>query len=173
MTTIAKTANTIIPMLLKEMEKEAATTRKMLSRIPDDKYDWKPHEKSMNIRSLATHIAELPTWVSLALTTNELDFAANPYEPKAINNTKDLVAYFETCLAEGKAELEKAKEDTLWEDWTLRNGDQVYSISSKAEVIRMAYSQIVHHRAQLGVYLRLLNVPIPGSYGPSADDMSF
>lgn len=160
----------IIPILLKEMDQEAQTTRKMLGRVPDDKYDWKPHEKSMTIRQLATHIAELPSWVSMALTTEELDFASNPYQPVVINSTAELLDYFERCLADGKAHLESATEEQLKGQWTLREGDRIYSTSSKLEVIRMSFSQIVHHRAQLGVFLRLLNIPIPGSYGPSADE---
>lgn len=160
----------LIQLLEKEMEQEAQTTRKMLSRIPDDKYDWQPHPKSMTIRRLATHVAELPTWVSMVLNTTELDFAANPYQPVPIKNTAELLDYFEKSLADGKAQLAQATEEQLWEDWTLRNGEQIYSTDSKADVIRMTYCQIVHHRAQLGVYLRLLNIPIPGSYGPSADE---
>jgi uncharacterized damage-inducible protein DinB len=162
----------MIPMLMKELEMEAQTTRKMLSIVPNDKYDWKPHEKSMTIRSLATHLAELPTWVNITFTTNELDFATNKYDPKVINNTKDLLAYFETNLEEAKASFKKANEKMLNDSWTMRNGDQIYFTNSKAEVIRMTYCQIVHHRAQLGVFLRLLNIPIPGSYGPSADEGS-
>ncbi|OQP47900.1 damage-inducible protein DinB [Niastella yeongjuensis] len=161
----------IIPMLLKEMEQEAQTTRKMLSRIPDDKFSWKPQEKSMTIRQLATHIAELPGWVSFTLTTSELDFAANPYEPTIIDTTAGILEAFEKAYAEGKAHLEKATEDDLLPNWTLRNGEEIYSVSTKAEVIRMTFCQIVHHRAQLGVFLRLLDIPIPGSYGPSADEM--
>jgi uncharacterized damage-inducible protein DinB len=164
---------TQVKALLKEMEQEAQTTRKMLSRIPEDKYDWKPHEKSMNLRQLAGHLAELPGWVTMTLTTSELDFASNPYQVPPIYNSETLMDYFETTLADGKQHLEKATEKDLEPNWTLRNGDQVYSVRSKAEVIRMTYCQIVHHRAQLGVFLRLLNVPIPGSYGPSADEMSF
>jgi uncharacterized damage-inducible protein DinB len=160
-------------MLLKEMDNEATTTRKMLERVPDDKYNWKPHEKSMTIGNLTTHIAELPTWVSMVLTSSELDFAANPYEAKKISNTSDLLKLFEESLEDGKAHLATATEKDLEPDWTLRNGDQVYSVNKKGEVIRMTYCQIVHHRAQLGVYLRLLNIPIPGSYGPSADEMNF
>lgn len=163
----------LIQALLKEMNQEAETTRKMLARVPDDKYDWQPHEKSMSIRRLATHIAELPSWVSMTLTTSELDFAQNPYSVPTINHTKELLAYFEQSLEDGRSYLEKATEKDLEGDWTLRNGNQIYSVHSKAEVIRMTYCQIVHHRAQLGVYLRLLNVPIPGSYGPSADEMDF
>lgn len=162
----------MIQTLLKEMDSEAKTTRKMLERIPDDKYSWKPHPKSMTIEQLSTHIAELPTWVSMVLTTSELDFASSPYEAKHISNTKDLLKLFEKSLADGKTHLQNATEKDLEPDWTLRNGDQVYSVNSKGEVIRMAYCQIVHHRAQLGVFLRLLNVPIPGSYGPSADEMN-
>jgi uncharacterized damage-inducible protein DinB len=163
----------IIQMLLKEMNNEANTTRKMLSRVPTDKFDWKPHQKSMSLKQLATHVAELPGWVDMALNTSELDFASNPYSPVEVKDTEDLLSYFEKTLEQGKTALSAASEDQLTEMWTLRNGDQVYSTEPKADVIRMAYSQTVHHRAQLGVYLRLLDVPIPGSYGPSADEMSF
>ncbi len=127
----------------------------------------------MTIEHLTTHIAELPGWVSMVLTTAELDFAANPYEQKKIAKTVDLLKLFEEILADGKAHLAKATENDLEPNWTLRNGEQIYSVNTKGEVIRMTYCQIVHHRAQLGVYLRLLNIPIPGSYGPSADEMNF
>ncbi len=163
----------IVKMLLKEMDQEAITTRKMLSVIPDDKYGWKPHEKSMTIEQLSTHIGELPTWVSMAINTSELDFATSPYEGKKIGSTKALLELFETSLADGRSQLEKVSESQLMDSWTLRNGADIYNVSPKHEVIRMTFSQITHHRAQLGVFLRLLNVPIPGSYGPSADDMSF
>ena len=159
-----------INIFLQELDREAITTRKMLERVPNDKYDWKPHEKSMSIRQLATHIAELPSWVSMALTTDELDFAKSGYNPKKINNSAELVEYFESALKDGRSQLQRATEDQLDQQWTLRNGEQVYDVSPKSDVIRMTYSQIIHHRAQLGVYLRLLNVPIPGSYGPSADE---
>src|SRR6218665_1194992 len=161
----------LIPMLLKEMEHEAQTTRKMLACVPDDKYDWKPHPKSMTIRQLVSHIAELPTWVTMAVTTDGLDFATTPYQPVPISNTKELLEFFEKCLADGKEHLAKTDEKTLEEIWTLRNGEEIYMQSTKAETVRHSYSQIVHHRAQLGVFLRLLNIPIPGSYGPSADEM--
>ena len=163
----------IIPMLLKEMEQEAKTTRKMLERIPDDKYDWKPHTKSMSLRQLSTHIAESPTWVAMVLNTTELDFASSPYEPVSINSTAQLLDLFEKSLADGKAGLSKATEEQLLPNWTLRNGEEIYSVSTRYEFIRLTYCQVVHHRAQLGVFLRLLDIPIPGSYGPSADDMSF
>ena len=160
-----------IQIFLKEMDQEAEITRKMLERVPNDNYDWKPHRKSMTIKSLATHIAELPTWVSMTLHTSELDFATSPYQPVDISRTTDLLGYFEKSLAAGRSDLEKATEEELTKNWVLRNGEEIYSSSSKGEVIRMTYNQIVHHRAQLGVYLRLLDIPIPGSYGPSADEM--
>lgn len=163
---------TIIELLKRELEQEAITTRNMLSRIPDDKYDWKPHEKSMNIRSLSAHIAELPTWVSMTFKTDELDFEKNPYELPKLNSTKELLEYFEKNLEEGRTELKEENTKLLDKPWTLRSGATIYNTSPKIDVIRMSLSQIIHHRAQLGVYLRLLNVPIPGSYGPSADEMS-
>lgn len=163
----------IIPQLLKELEQEAVTTRKMLSRIPDNKFDWKPHEKSMSMLQLATHIAELPSWTAMAFNIDELDFATMDWTPTPISNNADLLTVFEKSLAEGKASLSAITEDDLLPNWTLRNGEQILSVTSKYEVVRMSYSQTTHHRAQLGVYLRLLNIAIPGSYGPSADEPSF
>jgi uncharacterized damage-inducible protein DinB len=163
----------ILALLSKELETEAAITRKMLERVPSDKMDWKPHEKSMNMKSLTVHIAELPSWVKMALTTSELDFATIPYEPTEANDSGDLIRIFEKSLQEGKEALQSAKEDDLWPSWVLRNGEQIYSTMTKYEVIRHSFAQTIHHRAQLGVFLRLLNIPIPGSYGPSADEMNF
>ena len=160
----------IIEVLLSEMEQEAQTTRKMLSRVPVDKGDWKPHEKSMPLKKLAVHVAELSAWVAMALTTDGLDFAANPYEQEKVSSTSELLAHFERSFDSGKKELQKTNEDVLKQTWVLRNGDVILNSSSKLEVVRMSFSQIVHHRAQLGVYLRLLDIPIPGSYGPSADE---
>ena len=162
----------IIPMLLKELENEAQTTRKMLSRVPDDKFSWQPHEKSMTLQRLATHLAELPGWVNLVLNTTELDFAKGEYNPQPVQNKEDLIEFFERAYEEGRNRLSRAKEEDLLPDWTMRNGEEIYDVRNKGEVIRMTYCQIVHHRAQLGVYLRLLNIPIPGSYGPSADEMN-
>src|SRR5258708_11604042 len=151
---------TIIESLLKEMDQEAATTRKMLACVPDDKYDWQPHEKSMTVRRLATHIADIPSWVEMAICDDELDFSNTTHKEPEINNTKELLNYLEECVVKGHAALANANEEQLDHLWTMRNGEQVFMVSTKGEVIRMSYSQIVHHRAQLGVFLRLLNVPI-------------
>ena len=161
--------STIKP-LLKELEQEAQTTRKLLERVPTAYFSWQPHKKSMTVQQLATHIAELPSWITMAVTTDGLDFAATPYEPKELHNSAELMSYFEESLVDGRTHLADTTEDTLEEAWTLRNGEQILQVATKGEIVRMAYCQIVHHRAQLGVFLRLLDIPIPGSYGPSADE---
>ena len=160
---------TFIEFFRQQFIEEGATTRKMLSRIPDDKFDYKPHVKSMDIKRLATHIADLPGWLHFTLTTDELDFQ-QPYEVSEINSTKDLIDFFEKRYNDGLSALVPENEQLLDNPWTLRNGEKIYSTSPKIDVIRMALSQQIHHRAQLGVFLRLLDVPIPGSYGPSADE---
>jgi uncharacterized damage-inducible protein DinB len=164
---------TQIALIQKELEREALTTRKMLALVPAEKFDWKPHPKSMAMMNLATHIAELPTWVSMVLNTDELDFAANEYKPTIVKDNAELMELFEKSLEDARAQLAIGKEDTLGKEWVLRMGEQILSKGSKADMIRISLSQIIHHRAQLGVYLRLLDIPIPGSYGPSADDNGF
>src|SRR6476660_1714254 len=124
---------TLIDMFLKEMNQEAVATRKVLSAVPNDKFDWQPHSKSMKIRALATHIAELPTWVTLALTTDELDFAASPYEQTMINSTQELMELFEKSLADGRSQLIPENENKMGEPWTLRSGETVFSTNTKAE----------------------------------------
>ena len=162
----------IIPVLLKELEKENVTTRAMLSRIPDSIYDWQPHPKSMTVRALSTHLAELPSWVDMVLHTDGLNFAKMDYTPTVINHTDDLLALYDKSYEAGHAALKNADPDELAKTWTLSNGDKVLAEDNKLETLRMVYCQIVHHRAQMGVFLRLNNVPIPPSYGPSADEGS-
>lgn len=163
----------IIELLLTEFDQEAQITRKMLALVPKEKFDWAPHEKSMNMKALASHIAELPSWVKLGLETEELDFATAPYEPATIEDIPAILALFEKSYAEGKASLSGITEEYLNGRWLLRTAETIHADMSKYEIIRHSFSQITHHRAQLGVYLRLLNIPIPGSYGPSADDQNF
>jgi uncharacterized damage-inducible protein DinB len=160
----------ITALLIKELLAEAEITRKMLSRIPNEKFGWRPHEKSMTIKSLATHIAELPAWITMAIKTDGLDFEENPYAPQDIDDTNNLLVHFEESLASGIQSLKEVNIETLDKDWILKSGKTILSKSSKYETIRMSFAQIIHHRAQMGVYLRLLNIPIPGSYGPSADE---
>ena len=163
---------TIIEFFKQQFIEEAATTRKMLSRVPDEQYNYKPHEKSMVMKNLVTHIADLPGWIHFTITTDELDFQKS-YEMPDISNTKDLLAYFDKRYNDGLSVLVAGNEKVLNKPWTLRNGETIYSTQPKVDVLKMAISQQIHHRAQLGVYLRLLDVPIPGSYGPSADENDF
>lgn len=159
--------------LLQELNNESVVTRKMLERIPADAYTYQPHVKSMTISQLAGHIAELPQWVSLAFDTDGLDFAASPYTPPVWKDNAELLAFHEQNLKEAQISLENASEADLLPEWVLRNGDEVLLTVTKGGMVRQALSQIIHHRAQLGVYLRLLDIPIPGTYGPSADEQNF
>ena len=162
--------NPIVAFFEDQVRAEAIITRKFLNIIPEDKYDWKPHPKSMQVERLATHIAELPGWIPMAIKTDVLDFAASDYKPKPTKNNKDLLALFEENQKKALDALSKTTDAFLQNSWTMKNGDLIYFTITKEEVIRMAMSQTIHHRAQLGVFLRLLDIPIPGSYGPSADD---
>jgi uncharacterized damage-inducible protein DinB len=162
---------TFMESFLKELEHESIGTRKMLALVPADKGDWKPHEKSMKLKDLAGHIADMPTWITMSIETDGLDFATAPYNPPSCNGGEELVAYYNKNVEEAKQLLQKSDDSILEKRWVLSNGDMVLADLSKLESIRHAYCQTVHHRAQLGVYLRLLNIPIPGVYGPSADEM--
>ncbi len=163
----------IIPLVHKELEAEISILRKFLERVPVDKFDWKPHEKSMSVQTLAVHLAEIPGWIGLGLTTEELDFATTPYTPAIVSNTKELLAVLNKSWEESKAALNKAQEEDLLPKWTMRSGDQIFMVMTKYELIRHALGQIIHHRAQLGVYFRLLGIPVPGTYGPTADNQGF
>ncbi|WP_291914804.1 DinB family protein [Chitinophaga sp. CB10] len=160
----------IIELLLQELKNESSTTRKMLQRVPDGKFDWKPHEKSMTMGRLATHLAEVSGWIPMVLDTDEINFSENDFKPKVVGSNAELLEFFEEELQKGEAALSKATEADLQRNWTMRSGDEISSSSSKYEVMRMIFGQMIHHRAQLGYDLRLLDVPIPGSYGPSADE---
>ena len=163
---------TFIEFFKNQFSAEGANTRKMLSRVPDDQFNYKPHPKSMDMKRLVTHIADLPGWIHMTFTSDELDFA-KPYDQPEVNSNEKLMAYFEQRYNDGLSTLVPENEAVLNKPWTLRNGDKIYSTDPKIEIIRMSLSQQIHHRAQLGVYLRLLDIPIPGSYGPSADENNF
>jgi uncharacterized damage-inducible protein DinB len=160
----------IIPFLLKELEQEAITTRKFLNLVKPENFQWKPHKKSMSVKQLSTHIAELPGWIDLAINTDGIDFSENSYKPSHAESTQDLLNILENSLQKANAALLKTNEDDLLLTWTISNGKDILQAMTKYEAIRHSFSQTTHHRAQLGVFLRLLDIPIPGSYGPSADD---
>ena len=157
--------------LISELQYEAATTRKILERIPEDKFDWKPHEKSMPMGRLAVHVAEMTDWAKEAVTTDELDFANQEYKPFEPRTTADLVEYFDEKINDAIEALSKTSDEAMMENWTLRNGDQIYFTMMRIQVLRgMVFNHIIHHRGQLSVYLRLNDIPVPAMYGPSADE---
>ena len=157
--------------LLAELKHEAATTKKMLALVPLDKSDWKPHAKSMPLGRLASHVAELSSWISPTLMYDTLDFAVNKYVPFVPSSTEDLLAFHDKNVADAEQGLNNFSDDRLNEMWTMRNGEQVYFTMPKGVVVRsFCFNHLVHHRAQLGVYLRMLDIALPGSYGPTADE---
>lgn len=154
-----------------ELEHEAATTRKCLERIQPKNFDWKPHEKSMTFGRLATHIAEMYGWVKDTIEKPELDFATMDYKPFEPQTTAELVEFFDGKVAEAVESLKNAAEETFMENWTMRNGEEIYFEMMKIQVLRgFVFNHIVHHRGQLSVYLRMNDIPVPALYGPSADE---
>lgn len=153
-----------------ELQHEAATTRKILERIPAEKFDWKPHEKSMAFGQLATHVADMFGWFPATLETDELDFSKGYDQPKPAT-TEDLVNIFDKNVAAAIETLKNTSDETFGQNWTLRNGEQIFFEMPKRQVLRgMVMNHIVHHRGQLSVYLRLNDIPVPAMYGPSADE---
>ena len=167
----ATSSNNIASAFIAEIEPEAAVARKCLERVPADKFDWKPHEKSMTFGRLAVHVAEMFGWVDVALTTDELDFAVNPETPFEPKTTDELVAYLDKEISKAKSRLAQTPDEAFMHDWTLRAGEMVYFTLPKIVVMRnVVLNHIYHHRGQLSVYLRMNDIPVPSIYGPSADE---
>jgi uncharacterized damage-inducible protein DinB len=165
-------AMTLGQILKSELLHEAVSTRKMLERIPAEKMTWKPHEKSMALGRIAGHIVEMFGWTNPVLTQDEIDFA-NPYAPKVYNNAAELVADFDKNIAEAAELLGSVSNETMGESWALRNGEHVIVELPKAAIMRtLVMNHIIHHRGQMAVYLRLLDIPVPSVYGPSADEQT-
>ena len=159
--------------LKRELKQEYETTKRFIDSFPDGKNDYAPHDKSMKMMPLATHIAEVFAWPAMILNTSEVDFAKGDYQPTILNSKEELQKKLEDDYNAGKEALENVDESALDPKWTMRMGDQVLAEWSKYGAIRHSLDQITHHRAQLGVYYRLNDIPVPGSYGPSADEQSF
>lgn len=154
---------------LPELEQEASGTRKMLEAIPEDKLAYQPHPKSMTLGRLASHVAELYHWIAVTMQTPELNLAG--MQPVLQDSKDQILEKFEQNLADARAALEATDDAHLMQSWTLRMGDHVIFTMPRMVVLRnVMFNHIVHHRAQLQVYLRMLDVPVPGLYGPSADD---
>ena len=165
---------TLCEMLLPEFDEEMVPTRKILERVPEDKFTWKPHEKSMTMVRLATHVAELPSWAIFTIGQDSLDIAppgAPPYQPPKINARQDLLDIFDKNIVAARAAIAGAKDDHLMKPWSLLAGGQVIFTLPRYTVLRRTViNHLVHHRAQLAVFLRLNNAPLPAIYGPSADE---
>jgi uncharacterized damage-inducible protein DinB len=157
--------------LIAELKHESALTKKILERVPIDKKDWKPHEKSMSIGRLATHIGENTTWISRIVNADEFDFKQNQFTPHTAETQEELIGIFQKNLDAAITDLEKMAPGDFDKIWTVRVGDQVmYQLPKKAAIRGWAFSHMIHHRGQLSVFLRLLDVPVPGMYGPTADE---
>lgn len=160
--------------LLPEFDHEMAGTRKTLERVPDDKLDWKPHAKSMTVRQLALHLALFPSWMTDTLEKTSFDYApvgGEPYKPPVVNSRHHLLEIFDRDLAKAREKLKGASDAQLMEKWSLlAGGKTIFSLPRVAVFRSMIMNHMIHHRAQLGVYLRLNDLPVPALYGPSADE---
>jgi uncharacterized damage-inducible protein DinB len=157
--------------LLAELKEEAAATRKLLALVPFEKADFKPHEKSMTLKRLSVHVAEISGWWKECLIHDELDFSKGDFTPKEYASTADILALHDDLVVKAEKILTETPESEFQKPWTMRNGEQIYFTMSKEKVVRTwCMNHLYHHRGQLTVYLRLLNVPLPGTYGPSADN---
>ena len=164
----------IAEALLPEFDQEAASTRTTLERVPDGKFDWSPHEKSGTMGWLAGHLATIPTWATVAINQDSLDLMPDgkPYSPPpAPTSVTELLETFDKNVADARAAIAGASDEQLIETWSLlRNGENMMSMPRVAVVRGFVMNHMIHHRAQLGVYLRLNDIPVPSIYGPSADE---
>lgn len=159
--------------MIMEYKYEMANTRKMLERVPFEQAAYKPHEKSRAMANEAMHIANVIAWIPRIVNTPEFDFAKPGSLPKVElpKNTQELLAMFDKNYNEGLKALEGASDEALMTPWTFRNGEHIVFTLPRAAAIRnMGLNHHYHHRGQMSVYLRLANVPVPGMYGPSADE---
>jgi len=170
MTDVATDHLTVAELLYGDFDDEFAGTRRMLERYPEEHRDWRPHGKSRTLGELATHVSDLPNRGTVVLQTQGMDLATRrPRAPFA--SRQELLAHFEDSVTSFRAALGSTDLTTLAEPWTIRNGDRVLLAQPRRVLVRrMMMNHLTHHRAQLTVYYRLLGVPVPGMYGPSADE---
>jgi uncharacterized damage-inducible protein DinB len=164
----------IAQSLLPEFDQEMANTRKTLERLPDDRLDWKAHPKSFSIGAVATHLSQLPMWAKMTVALDELDIqppGAPPYKMELLTSRAAILEHFDRNLAEARPLLEGASDAHLLANWSLLMTGKVMFAMPRIAVLRsMVVNHMIHHRAQLGVYLRLNDIPVPALYGPSADE---
>jgi uncharacterized damage-inducible protein DinB len=157
--------------LIAELKHESELTRKMLERVPIEKGSWRPHEKSMALDRLATHVAEIPHWISRIITVDDWDFAERGFSSLKAQSNEELIQIFNDKLQKAIADLETMNDEDFNKTWVVRRGDQMRrEVIKKIAIRSWGFSHLIHHRGQLSVYLRLLDVPVPGMYGPSADE---
>ncbi len=165
-----KIAETLLP----EFDQEMANTRKTLERVPAAKFSWKPHPKSFEMGALAAHIANMAEWAKLTLNSDSFDYAppgAEPYKTPQFKSTEELVAAFDKAVADARATLAATDDGAMMAPWSLMAGGNVVMTLPRVAVIRtFVMNHIIHHRAQLGVYLRLNDIAVPALYGPTADE---
>jgi uncharacterized damage-inducible protein DinB len=159
---------TIAQTLLPEFDQEMATTRRLLERVPDDKATWKPHEKSFSLGHLAQLVARMPGWNTQAMNATELDLAS--FTGYSHEKTATLLVEFDRNVREARAALAAASDDDFQVPWSLKAGDRVFMTLPRGAVVRQNINHLIHHRGQLSVYLRLVDVPLPSIYGPTADE---
>jgi len=163
----------IADSMLPEFDHEMANTRKTLERVPDDKFDWKPHDKSFSMGSLASHLSNLPSWANVSIEMDEFDMApgGNRMTTPVCHNQQELLATFDENVKKARAALAGVSDEKLFGMWFLKNsGQNVLSMPRIAVLRNFVLNHNIHHRAQLGVYLRLNDIPVPSIYGPSADE---
>ena len=161
----------IAPGLLSEYDHEIATTRRLLERLPDDKLAWKPHDRSMSLGGLATHIATLPAWAGAILNESSFHLEAVPPTPVALTSRDDLLATFDASVSKARAWMDKSDAEYA-APWTLkRGGRELFTLPRVAALRSFVISHLIHHRGQLSVYLRMNAIPVPAIYGPSADTL--
>ena len=159
---------TFAEMLLPEFDQEMATTRRVLARVPDDRATWKPHPKSFALAHLAQLVATMPGWITQTLQQDAIDLAASP--GYSVESADTLLGQFDALVLGAHAAIAQAKDADLSVPWSLRKGSTVLFTTPRGAAVRMHVSHHVHHRAQLAMYLRLLDVPVPSMYGPTADE---
>jgi len=160
-------------MLLPEFDHEMANTRKTLERVPENKLTWTPHVKSMAMGKLATHLTDIPMWTIRTLADDFLDFSSPdaPRPSPPANSRQELLEKFDRNVVAARAAIANASDELFLKPWSLLMGGQTLFTASKIATIRTwVMNHTIHHRAQLGVYLRLNDIPVPGVYGPSADE---
>jgi uncharacterized damage-inducible protein DinB len=159
-------------MLLKEFDVEIARTRKMLERLPDEKCEYKPHEKSMSLLKLANHVADIPAYIPMIFASSEVDMAQPRERPTPPADCVERLERFDAQAAAGRGRLSETTDEELEVRFTLRAGEHVIFSDPRYFVMRnLFFNHMIHHRAQLGLYLRLNDCPVPSIYGPSADEV--